>query len=36
MQSDMNNIIPKERSERVSNKNYFIIYIFKKEFVKIK
>ena len=26
----MNNIIPKERSERVSNKNYFIIYIFKK------
>ena len=30
MQSDMNNIIPKERSERVSNKNYFIIYIFKK------
>ena len=30
MQSDMNNIIPKERSERVSNNNYFIIYIFKK------
>ena len=30
MQSDMNNIIPKERSERVSNKNLFIIYFFKK------
>ena len=30
MQSDMNNIIPKERSERVSNKILFIIYFFKK------